>query len=305
MNMAEEIKLVFQKGNTLYKLIFINVVLFVVIGLIFVIYRLFTPGMTLNELQGVYSENLLNYLMVPSVPGELLRRPWTLITYMFTHFNFLHILFNMLILYWFGRIFLQYLTEKQLLSTYLLGGLAGAILYIIFVNGFPGLREHLGSSMLGASAAIMAIVIAISFYVPNYTIYMLFIGPVKLKYIALCFIVLDILMVASYNAGGHIAHLGGALYGFLFINYYRKGKDTGRWLNNLLDIFIRFFKPRPRLNVSYRKTKKAPSDLEYYRNKVEQQREIDRILDKIAKAGYESLSKKEKETLFNMSDKNE
>jgi membrane associated rhomboid family serine protease len=304
MNISEELKLVFRKGNTLYKLIFINVAIFVVIGLIFVIYRLFTPGITLNDLQQIYSEGFLKYLMVPSIPGELLHRPWTIVTYMFTHFNFLHILFNMLMLYWFGKIFLQYLTEKQLLSTYLLGGLAGAVLFMIFVNGFPGLREHLGSSMLGASAAIMAVVFAISFYVPDYTLYMLFIGPVKLKYIALGFIILDVLMIASYNAGGHIAHLGGALYGFYFIYRYKNGKDTGKWLNNFLDSIAELFKSRPKLNVTYRTTKKVMSDEEYNRTKVEKQKEIDRILDKIAKAGYESLTKKEKETLFNLGDKN-
>jgi membrane associated rhomboid family serine protease len=189
----------------------------------------------------------------------------------------------MLMLYWFGRIFLQYLTEKQLLSTYLLGGLAGAVLYIAFINGLPGLREHLGGSMLGASAAIMAIVIAISFYVPDYTIYLLFFGPVKLKYIALVFIVMDVLMIASYNAGGHIAHLGGALYGYFFISSFRRGKDTGRWLNSLLDRIMTLFKPRPKLNVTYRKSKKATTDEDYNRSKIEQQREIDRILDKIAK----------------------
>jgi membrane associated rhomboid family serine protease len=239
--------------------------------------------------------------MVPSTPGELLKRPWTVITYMFTHFNFLHILFNMLILYWFGRIFLQYLTARQLLSTYLLGGLAGALFYVLFINGFPGLREHLGSSMLGASAAIMALVIAISFYVPNYTLYLLLIGPVRLKYIALAFIIMDILMIASYNAGGHIAHLGGAVYGYWFISRFKKGHDIGSWLNNLLDKAVGILKPRPKLNVSYRKAAKSVSDEEYNRSKVEQQKEIDRILDKIAQGGYESLTKKEKETLFKMS----
>jgi hypothetical protein len=220
---------------------------------------------------------------------------------MFTHFNFMHILFNMLMLFWFGRIFMQYLTGKQLLSTYILGGLAGALLYILFVNGFPGLREHLGSSMLGASASIMAIVIAISFYVPDYTIYMLFIGPIRLKYIALAFIILDVLMIASDNAGGNIAHLGGAIYGFWFITQFKKGRDIGNWLNILLDKIAGIFKPRPKLNVSYRKNAKRMSDEEYNRNKVEQQKEIDRILDKIAQGGYENLSKKEKETLFKMS----
>jgi membrane associated rhomboid family serine protease len=301
MNMADEIKLSFRKGNILYRLIFINVAVFVLLGLIFVVLRLFTPGTSLGDLRASYSDAFLKYFMVPSVPGELLARPWTVITYMFTHFSFLHILFNMLMLFWFGRIFLQYLTGRQLLSTYLLGGLAGALFYILFVNGFPGLREHLGSSMLGASASIMAVVIAISFYVPDYTLYMLFIGPVRLKYIALAFIILDVLMIASYNAGGHIAHLGGAVYGYWFITRFRKGHDIGNWVNILLDKIAELFKPRPRLNVSYRKSSGRLSDEEYNRNKVAEQKEVDRILDKIAQGGYESLTKKEKETLFKMS----
>lgn len=301
MNMIDEIKLSFRQGNILYRLIFINIAVFVALGLVFVILRLFTPGISLSALQAQFSDTVLKYLMVPSTPGELLKRPWTVITYMFTHFNLLHVLFNMLVLFWFGRIFLQYLTARQLLSTYILGGLAGALFYILFINGFPGLREHLGSSMLGASAAIMAIVIAISFYVPNYTIYLLFIGPVRLKYIALAFIIMDVLMIASYNAGGHIAHLGGAVYGYWFISMFRKGHDIGNWLNNLLDKTVVLFKRRPKLNVSYRKAAKRVSDEEYNRSKVEQQKEIDKILDKIAQGGYESLTKKEKETLFKMS----
>jgi len=273
----------------------------VLLGVLFVLLRLFTSGVTLSDLQVQFNDTVLKYLMVPSVPGELLRRPWTIITYMFTHFNFLHILFNMLVLFWFGKIFLQYLSARQMVSTYILGGLAGAILSILFINGFPGLREHLGSPMLGASASIMAIVIAIAIYVPDYTLYMLFIGPVRLKYIALVFIIMDVLMIGSYNAGGHIAHLGGAIYGYAFISLFRKGRDIGDWLNNLLDKAVTLFKPRPHLNVTYRKATKRVSDEEYNRSKVNQQKEIDRILDKIAQGGYENLSKKEKETLFKMS----
>lgn len=301
MNLIDEIKISLRQGNILTRLIFINVVVFVLLGLLFVLLRLFTSGVTLSDLQAQFNDTVLKYLMVPSVPGELLRRPWTVITYMFTHFNFLHILFNMLVLFWFGKIFLQYLSARQMVSTYILGGLAGAILSILFINGFPGLREHLGSPMLGASASIMAIVIAIAFYVPDYTLYMLFIGPVRLKYIALVFIIMDILMIGSYNAGGHIAHLGGALYGYAFITMFRKGRDIGDWLNNLLDKAVTLFKPRPHLNVTYRKATKHVTDEEYNRSKVAQQKEIDRILDKIAQGGYENLTKKEKETLFKMS----
>jgi membrane associated rhomboid family serine protease len=303
MNLMDEIKNAFRQGNIVYRLIFINVAIFVIFGVWFVILRLFTPGISLEVLRASFNDNILKYLMVPNLPRELLYRPWTVVTYMFLHYNIWHLLFNMLMLFWFGRIFLQYLTARQILSTYLIGGLAGAALYILFINGFPGLQDYLGGSMLGASAAIMAIVIAISFYVPNYSIYMLFLGPVKLKYIALVFLVIDFLMIASENAGGNIAHLGGALYGIWFISRLKKGHDAGHWLNVILDKIFSFFKPRPKLNVTYRKENKPVNDAAYNHSKIEQQKEIDRILDKIAKGGYESLSKNEKETLFKMSNK--
>jgi membrane associated rhomboid family serine protease len=303
MNLVDEIKNSFRKGNILYKLIFINVVLFVILGVWFVVLRLFTPGVSLVGLRAVFSDTVLKYLMVPSLPGELLVKPWTIITYMFTHFNIWHILFNMLMLYWFGRIFLQYLSSKQMLSTYLLGGLAGAAFYILFMNVFPGLRGYLGGAMLGASASIMAVVMAISLYVPNYTIYLFFLGPVRLKYIAIAFVIIDVLMIASDNAGGNIAHLGGAIYGFWFTYRLKKGQDSGLWLNKTMDWIVSLFKPRPKLNVTYRKTPGKVSDEAFNRNKIKQQQEIDRILDKIARGGYEGLTKSEKETLFKMSNK--
>ncbi len=304
MNLAAEIKQAYRKGDILFRLIYINIAVFVLLGLGFVFYRLFTSGISLPELRILYSDYVLKYLMVPSRPDELLARPWTLVTYMFTHFNFMHILFNMLILYWFGRIFMQYLTGRQLLTTYLFGGLAGAFLYLIFLNSFPGLRLPLGTSMLGASAAIMAIVLAISAYAPDYTLNLLFIGPVKLKYIALFYVILDILMIASDNAGGNISHLGGAMYGLWFTWQYKQGHDPGKWLNRVLDFLFNLFRPRPKLNVTYRKNAPFISDFEYNKEKVAQQKEVDRILDKIAHGGYDSLTKKEKEILFSMSDKN-
>ncbi len=215
MTIFEEIKTSFKHGNMLTRLIYINVGIFIAVGLLYVGFRLFTPGSTLAEVKGIFNQKVMQYLMLSADPVKLITRPWTLITYMFTHQNVWHILFNLIWLFWFGKIFLQYLTEKQLLSTYLLGGLAGAVFYLLLLNLMPWLNDYLSSSMLGASAAIMAVVIAVSFYVPDYTIYLLLIGPVKLKFIALFSIVLDIILVASYNAGGHIAHLGGALYGYI------------------------------------------------------------------------------------------
>jgi len=301
MTIFEEIKTSFRHGNMLTRLIYINVGIFIAIGLLYVGFRLFTPGSTLAEVKGIFNQKVMQYLMLSADPVKLITRPWTLITYMFTHQNVMHILFNLIWLFWFGKIFLQYLTEKQLLSTYLLGGLAGAVFYLLLLNLMPWLNDYLSSSMLGASAAIMAVVIAISFYVPDYTIYLLLIGPVKLKFIALFSIVLDIILLASYNAGGHIAHLGGALYGYIFIMQYRKGKDIGRWLNNFLDDLVTLFRPSRRLNISFRRKSKTLNDLEYNSRKATDQKEIDRILDKIAQSGYDNLTRKEKETLFRMS----
>jgi membrane associated rhomboid family serine protease len=301
MTIIDEIKASFRHGNMVTRLIYINVGIFVIVNLLYLGFRIFTPASTLADLKGLFYQKVMQYLMLSAEPSKLITRPWTLFTYMFVHQNFLHIVFNMLWLFWFGKIFIQYLTEKQLFSTYILGGLAGAAFYLILMNVMPWLSDYLDSSMMGASAAIMAIVIAISFYVPDFTMYLLFLGPVKLKYIALFSILLDILMIASYNAGGHIAHLGGALYGYLFMLQYRKGKDIGRWLNNFLDDLVTLVRPRRRLNISYKNSARTMSDMEYNKRRAADQKEIDRILDKIAQSGYDNLTRKEKDTLFRMS----
>jgi hypothetical protein len=208
----------------------------------------------------------------------------------------------MLWLFWFGRIFLHYLTERQILTTYLLGGLSGAFLYILSYNVFPGLMQDAKlAQALGASAAVTSIVISISFYAPNYNVYIPFIGPVKIKYIAIFFILTDLLQVASENAGGHIAHLGGALYGYIFSLQLKKGKDVGSFFGKFVDFLIGIFKKNTRMKVSYKKYAHNLNDLEYNKSKAEYQKEIDLILDKIAKSGYDSLTKMEKEKLFKMS----
>ncbi len=308
MTILDEIKDSFKKGSILTKLIYINLVVFVTVNIAYVFFTLLSSG----DLSGISSRDYfmqkwLSYLMVPASLHNLILKPWTLITYMFLHFNFLHILFNLLWLYMFGRIFLQYLTEKQLLSTYILGGLSGALLFILSYNVFPGLTSMVDKSeMLGASAGVMAVAMTISFYAPNYMVYLIFLGPVKLKYIALFFIVTDILQVASYNAGGHIAHLGGVIYAYLFVIQLRRGKDLGQGFNRLVDnVATLFSKRKRRMKVSYKnKSVQDMTDLEYNRQKVDKQEEIDRILDKIAKSGYDSLTKKEKETLFKMGGRN-
>jgi membrane associated rhomboid family serine protease len=236
---------------------------------------------------------------VPADLHLLIRKPWTLITYMFLHKNFLHILFNLLWLYWFGRIFLEYLDDKKLVGVYLLGGLSGAFLYVLVYNIFPVFFRQLELSYaLGASAAVMAIVISISVYVPDYAVNLLFIGRVKIIYIAIIGFLVTSVFDFSINTGGKIAHIGGALFGYLFTLQYRKGHDLTRGLNRFLSAFLGIFKPKPKVTVTHRKSE---NDYDFNKRKKEEQIEIDRILDKIAKSGYDSLTKQEKELLFRQS----
>ena len=293
MNIIDELKHNFKKGNYLIKLIYANVAIFIIMQLTSLVYWVFTK----ESLDNVFSAALA----YPSNITIFFHKPWTLLTYMFVHdmTAIWHLLFNMLWLYWFGQIFLQYLDQKKLLSVYILGGFAGALLYTLAYNIFPAFElERFGSVMVGASAAIMAVVIAIAAIVPNYTINIIFFGPVKLKYIALITFAIDLISIQTSNAGGHIAHIGGALFGFLYAKQHLKGKNITAGFSKVLDNIFGLFKPRKRMKVTY----KTPSDdFEYNKIKVDQQKEIDRILDKIAKGGYNCLSKDEKDFLFKSS----
>jgi len=291
MSILDEIKKSFKGGSTLTKLIYINLAVFLAVKLIGVIFFLLSIDPTFS---------IVNWFAVPADFNNLIFKPWTIFTYMFLHQDFIHILFNMLWLYWFGQIFLRYFDEKKLLSVYLLGGLAGAFLYILAFNVFPVFGNILPLSYaLGASASVIAIVIAVSVYAPNFKINLLFIGPVALKYIAIVTIILDILSIASSNAGGHIAHLGGALFGYLYISQLRKGKNITKGFDRFMDKFFSLFKRREKFKVSYKRPMNdMERDIVYNKEQKAKQEDIDRILDKIATSGYESLSKKEKETLF-------
>ena len=288
MSIADDIKRTFRTGSSMVKLIYINLAVFILVNLVKVF-------LFFLNAQGA-STGLVEWLAVPAWLPNLASRPWTVITYMFTHENFLHILFNLLTFYWFSTIFLGYFDEKKLLNIYILGGLFGALFYILAFNLFPVFGQWLPASYaLGASASIMAVIFAISLYVPDYSVYLVFIGRVKLKYLALFFIGLDILSIPAGNAGGHIAHLGGAFLGSMFTWQYRKGRDITKWFGNLMDWLFTLFKRRERIKVTYRR---AADDMEYNKAKMERQAEIDLILEKISKGGYESLSKEEKDTLF-------
>lgn len=299
---TDEIKASFRQGTAMVKLIYINLAVFLIVKIVFVFFFLFMSTSDV-EFKAIYFQtSYLKYFVLPADLKELLYRPWTLVTYMFLHWDFLHIIFNMLALFWFGRIFLRYLADRQLYTTYLLGGLSGALLYLVSYNVFPGLDAS-NAQVLGASAGVVAILLAISAYAPNYTVYIPLIGPVKVKYIAIVIVVLDFVRVASNNAGGFIAHIGGAFYGYFFAVQLKKGKDIGVVFERTVSSFAGFFKRSPGMKVTYKSSANRMDDMQYNKAKAENQKEIDRILDKIAKSGYDSLTKNEKETLFRMGNK--
>ncbi len=287
----DEIKQSFYQGGTLIKLIYINLGVFLAFGILKAI--LFLGGIDIGF-------TLSQYIAVPAHVPTLATRPWTLITYMFFHEGFLHILFNMLWLYWMGKIFLSFMTQRKLLGVYIMGGVSGGILYILFYNIFPVFSGALQASFaLGASASVYAVVFAAVTYAPNLTLNLMFIGPVRLKYIGVVLVVLDIISIAGSNAGGHIAHLGGALFGYLFVYFLKQNVDLAQPVYFVVDAFTSSpsAQRRKKMKVEHAKPK---DDFEYNKVKAEQQKEIDRILDKISKGGYDSLTTEEKQTLFRM-----
>jgi len=286
-----KIRQAFRSGSILTKLIYINAGVFLFVRLTEIFCLLFNLG----------DFSFLTWLQMPSSPAALLHKPWTVVTYMFTHFGFLHILFNMLLLYWFGRIFLAFFSPRQLGGLYLLGGIAGGLLFMLAYNVLPYFRNVSAlSSLMGASASVMAIVFAVSFYRKEYEIHLLFVGPVKLVYLACGVFLIDLLAITSSNAGGHIAHIGGALLGLCFALRIREGKDLTAPLNRLLDKIANIGKPRPKLRMTY---KRPETRYEFNARKRAESNEIDAILEKLKHSGYASLSANEKKKLFEASKK--
>jgi membrane associated rhomboid family serine protease len=293
-----DIRLKIKSGNPVTRLIIINVFIFLFISLVRVLVFFTGESGTAVSLE----QFLLDNLSVPLSFYGLLYKPWTLVTYMFTHFAFTHIFWNLITLYWFGQILSEYTSLKKIIPLYLLGGFAGAIITILIVSITPALQVYLGAPLIGASAGVTAIIVAAATLVPEVRMNLLLIGPVKLLYVALVVIFIDILNVASYNnIGGNLAHLGGAAMGFLFISQYKKGRDLAKPFNRFFDWWSGIFGGnRTRMKVVHKKTF---SDEEYNYNKVVTQKQVDAILDKISKSGYESLSKTEKDILFKASTK--
>ncbi len=283
------IKRLFDGRSALSKLLLINVCIFIFIQLINVCFFLFNVNPNWNEVVSISKP--AHWLALPSDIDTLIQRPWTLVTYMFLHENFFHLFFNMIMLYFGGSLFVSFLGSKHLIYTYLLGGIFGGICYVVSFNIFPAFAGiKFFSVALGASASVLAILVAVATYIPKYVIQLFLFGKIKLGYLALILVFLDLLSIDKGNPGGHLAHLGGALWGFTFIAFYKSG----------------LLKPKPKLKIKKTKVKsqKRPlSDDEYNTIKQNNQKKIDAILDTISKKGYDALSKEEKDFLFNFRNK--
>jgi membrane associated rhomboid family serine protease len=310
--LLDDLKNAFNKpNNSLYKLIALNIVVFVIIGIFYVV-------LNLSGLHDLWM-NIYHNIAIPSMPSEFIFRPWTLLTYMFVHDLsgegirvIFHILFNMLALYWFGQLIMEYLGSKKLLSLYILGGIAGGLVYLVLINTIPVLRGV--HYLIGASGAVYAVVVAAATLLPDYTFFLLFFGPVRIKYIAAIFIFISFLGSVGSNAGGEIAHLGGALLGFIFITSLRKGTDLGKPVIAVIDGISGLFKRKSKIKVSYNKGAYAKTTSKVatgYASKATtssssssiDQDEIDAILDKISQSGYDKLTTEEKQKLFKASQK--
>jgi membrane associated rhomboid family serine protease len=272
-----------RSGSKLNLLIGINIIVFLLINVTSTLANFLFHSSIIDY----YS---VEYLRLPAYLPKLLTHFWTPVTYMFMHADIWHILINMLWFYWMGQIFEEYLGKKRTLGLYLMGGFAGAFLFIFCYNVFPfytSANLAFSSTLVGSSASVMAIIVATATLLPDYTLPLILIGPVKLKWLVLFFIVIDFLGITGANAGGELSHLGGALIGFLYIKQLQKGND---WIGNIANLF----KPKPKMKiVSSNPSGRSPG--------VPRQEEIDLILDKISKSGYDSLSKQEKEILFRAS----
>ena len=287
-NIFSEIRNNYKVGNGFTKLLYLNLFFFVIYTIIWVPF---------NEI-----ETIIKYLSFPSKTDILIHKPWTFLSYMFIHTDSLHILSNMVFLYFGSKLFLKHFNNKQLITTYILGGICGAIFFKLLFNLFPEYANfNSEKELIGASAGVFAIMIAASTYRPNALISLTFIGNVKLKYIAWAAIILFYLGIGnSPNPGGHIAHLGGALFGYMYIKQLQKGDDFSigftKWINNIFNLF----KPKSKLKTVHKRKK---TDTQFNTEKSAQQIAVDIVLEKISKSGYESLSKEEKATLFSASKK--
>jgi membrane associated rhomboid family serine protease len=301
LSVAEDIRKPFKSGNVLFQIILVNVAVFLILNII----RLF---LFFSGYSGIAMEikfaGILQYLAMPMTFDEFIYKPWTIFTYFFSQVEIGHVFFNMLILFFFGTLVQSIIGFSRTFTIYFYGGVVGALLTLLLHSTVPVLQQHAGV-LIGASGSVMSIVIAATTLAPDRRVNLLFIGEVKLIYIALFYIVFDLIGLTYIDGVGHICHLGGALTGFVFIYSMQRGKDYSKGINwvfyGIKSIFTGTKRPRMKVvkKPSYGSTTNSKQQtMNSKPEPADVQQRIDAILDKISKAGYESLSKQEKDYLF-------
>jgi membrane associated rhomboid family serine protease len=290
MGLREDIQRIYREGDATARIILINVAVFL--------------GFMLLETLGFLFQQpiaawLSPWLALPASLLTLLTRPWTLVTYMFFHEGFWHLVFNMVTLFFAGRMLLTFFTGRKIWTIYLLGGLLGGLLYVAAYNVFPAFGGDVAlSNNRGASAGVMAMVLALAAYAPQLPVRLFFVVEVRLWIIAAAFVLIDLASIPKGNAGGHLAHLGGALFGYLYGSRMQRGSDLGQWFERWADAMVNMMRMKraPQLKTAYKNNGPAPAKS----TSLPRQKRLDEILDKISQSGYESLSKEERDFLFKM-----
>ena len=289
MDWKHNLKYKYNTADMLEKLIGINVLLFI-------------PTLLFGTIGFLFQVNIdffVEWLVFPKSLLEFAYKPWTIITYSFMHGGIFHILSNMRIFYFSGKFFLTYFSGKRMLNLYLLGAICGALVYMLSYNLFPAFTNSGRSYLIGASASVMAVLVATATHAPNLQVRLFFLGNLKLWWIAAFLVVIDIVQIPLSNPGGHLAHLGGSMIGYLYIIQLNKGNDIGAWLQsftNWLASLLEGKSKESRMKTVYKNKNQTKSSTI---SRSEKQKKIDKILDKISKSGYDSLTKEEKDFLFN------
>jgi len=285
MDIIDDIKLQYKVGGIVTQLIFWNAALFVLPWALFGLLSLI--GIDVDYVQ---------YLSLSSNPANLIWKPWSLLTYGFFHAGIMHIIFNLLVLNFAGRLFMTYFTGKQLLGLYVLSAIFAGVSYVFIFYVL-----NISAPLVGASAAIMAILVATTTYNPMMELRLLIIGNVKLWHVTAVILIIDLMQIRSENMGGHISHLAGAFFGFMFIKLLENGSDLSKIVSSVLDFFATLFQKKestPFRKVHKNYSKPIEKSVSKIVTKDKSQQQIDDILDKISQSGYDSLTKEEKEFLF-------
>ena len=284
-SIIDDLKRQYKFGGIAQRLIYLNIACFLVSYVIFGLLRFVNIDI-----------DFLHYVSLSSNPKDLLWKPWSIISYSFFHSDFFHIFFNLIILNFSSQLFLTFFNQKQLLGLYILSAIFSGVVFV-----FSFYLMNIISPIVGASAAIMAILVATTTYQPLMNLRLLIIGNVKLWHVTVVILLIDLMQIQSQNSGGHIAHLAGAFFGFIFIKLLENGTDLSKIVSNLLDFFVNLFKKSPTkpfktVHKNYKKPTEKPVSRIVTKDKTQQQ--IDEILDKISRSGYDCLTKEEKEFLF-------